>query len=260
MKQTWIKIALISVLGTGSAGVFAEDMASDVGNNVQVYGNLGLSGVGVGVGYGVNEHFTVRSDISTMGKINKNFNEDDIAYKAKFKNHKVNLLADYFPSSNSGFRFTGGVGLGRTKLEADGFAKRIHSASFTIGDRRYDVDIDGKDSVHADVKYPNVSPYLGIGWGHNIAQKKSGWGFVADVGVSIGSPKTHINVSNSLNDKLVDAQAKLSGAGVNITDAQKAAAQAEVNNRIDAEKKKVQDKIGKFRVIPTLSVGVSYTF
>lgn len=260
MKQVWLKMTLVSVLGLGSAWVLAEDVTSDNGNNVQVYGNLGLSGVDVGVGYGVNEHFTVRSDIATMGEINKNFNEDEIAYKAKFKNHKVNFLADYFPSSSSGFRLTTGVGLGRTQLEANGSAKYKQSRSFEFGDRHYNINVDSNDSVYADVKYPSVSPYLGIGFGHNIAQKKSGWGFVADLGVYIGAPKHHISVSNSLNDKLVNAQAILDGAGVNVTDEQKAAAQVEVNRRIDIEKKKIQDKIGKYRVIPTLSVGVSYTF
>lgn len=250
MKQQKIAGVLAAV-----AVCFALPAAAEgIGNKMEAYGTVGLTGVGGGIGYGINEKFTVRSDVSLMG-FSKKFDEDDLSYKAKFKNHKINFYGDYFPAGN-GFRLTAGLGLGKTELSATGHVRNSDKATFNLGDKNYEVKLDGNDTAEAKVKYPSVSPYFGIGWGHNVAQKASGsWHFNADLGVSVGSPKTSLSLNNSLNDKLVAVQAD--GA---VGDDQKAAAQAEINNRVAAEEKKLKDRVGKYKVVPTLSVGVSYRF
>ena len=43
------------------------------------------------------------------------------------------------------------------------------------------------DYFRAHVKIPRLTPYFGIGWGHQ--PQETGLGFVADVGVSIGKAK-----------------------------------------------------------------------
>lgn len=254
-QQKW----MIGLSAAVAALLALPAAAEGVMDKVEVYGKAGLSGLGVGAGYGISEKLTVRSDVSTLG-FNRSFDEDDVHYKAKLKNHKINLYGDYFPANN-GFRLTAGLGLGKTELSATGHARRISQQEFKIGDKKYDVTLDGNDTVKASVKYPTVSPYFGIGWGHNVGQKKTGWGFNADLGLSLGSPKTKLSVNSSLNEKLVKAQAEIDGvAGATLTDEQKAAAQAEIDSRIAAEQKKIKDRIGKYKVIPMISVGVSYRF
>lgn len=247
--------------GLLSAVLFVSGVAvAETDKPFEVYGNIGFPQVGIGAGYGINDQFTVRGDISTLGSISRDFDEGDVKYKAKLHNNKFNVFADYFPMSN-GFRLTGGLGLGKTELKADGHSRVTGKQGFTIGDQRYTVNLDGEDSVGARVKYPTVSPYFGIGWGHNIKTTQSGsWGFTADLGVFVGSPKTTIHTSSSLNDKLVEVQAKLASAGADITDEQRKKAQAEIDKRIDIEKKKIDDRIGKYKIIPMISVGATYRF
>lgn len=242
-------------LGAALLALFAlPASAMDLAGKTEVYGKVGVNGVRAGVGYGINEQFTVRSDFNTMG-FSKKFDEDDVRYKGKLKNHKINFYGDYFPAGN-GFRVTAGLGMGKSELTATGEARNLSKATFKLGDKDYTVTLDGKDKVHASVKYPAVAPYLGIGWGHNIAQTQSGsWNFNADLGLSLGTPKTKVDLNGSLNDKLVAAE-----GGANISDEQKAQAQAEVNKHIAAEQKKFKDNAGKLKVLPALSVGVSYRF
>ena len=250
------KMLFALLLGMGLSGAALANDTAD--KKFEVYGKAGLPNIAVGGGYGINEQLTVRGDLGVMG-ISRDFDEGDVKYSAKFRNNKANVYADYFPMSN-GFRLTGGLALGRAELKADGTAKVTQNATFELGGKEYKVTIDGNDKVSAKVKYPAFSPYLGLGWGHNIKTAKGVWGFTADLGVFIGSPKTSISLSNSLNDKLVEAQAKAAGAGAQISDEQMAQAQAEINRRIDDEKKKIQDKVAKVKVLPMISVGASYRF
>lgn len=45
-----------------------------------------------------------------------------------------------------------------------------------------------------------------------------------------------------------------------LTDAQKAEIQKKVNDQIHAKRKKIEDEVGKYNVIPALMVGVTYRF
>ncbi|UOP04108.1 hypothetical protein [Conchiformibius kuhniae] len=234
------------------AGIAGSALADD-NHRFEAYGKAGLPNIAGGVAYGINDKVTVRGDIGLFG-ISRDFDEGDVKYTAKVRNHKANVYADYFPMSN-GFRLTGGAALGRTTIEANGTAQVTQEQTFKLGGEKYTVQIDGNDKVKASVKYPAFSPYLGIGWGHNVKTGKGAWGFNADLGVFIGSPKTTVSLSNELNDKLVAAAAK-GGA----TPAEIAKGQAEINSRLDEEKKKIQDNVGKVKALPMVSVGVSYRF
>lgn len=145
-------------MGFAAAGAYADNS----GAGVEVYGKAGFAGVGVG--YGVNERFTVRGDFMTVGSPSHDFDEDDIKYDVELKNNKFNLMADYFPMNN-GFRITAGLGFGKTKLDGYGVARNQTTHNLKIGNQRYDIAVTGNDKVYAKVEYPNVSPYIGIGWG-----------------------------------------------------------------------------------------------
>ena len=90
----------------------------------------------------------------------------------------------------------------------------------------------GNEYLNADVKIPKVTPYVGIGWGHH--RREPGWGFLADLGVSIGKAK-------------LDVDTNLASYGVSQAD-------------IDREVEDLKDDVGKVRVVPQLSLGVSYRF
>ena len=82
--------------------------------------------------------------------------------------------------------------------------------------------------------YSKVTPYLGIGWGHN-ANADRGLGFFADLGAQFGHVSTQ--VTTTVVGKFGITQAD-----------------------VDAEAASVRDYANKFSVLPTLNVGISYKF
>ncbi|HEY9280324.1 MAG TPA: hypothetical protein VIP51_09655 [Eoetvoesiella sp.] len=204
----------------------------------EVYGKAGFLGAGLGYSYGISEKFTLRGDVTTAGSFSKNGTSSDFDYKAKLRNNVGTIYGDWFPMNN-GFRLTAGLGVRDTRITADGRANS--SGEVTIGDAT--IAYGGDDTAHARVKYPSVTPYLGIGWGHNVGQQaQAGWGFVADLGVYFGKPKVDFNVSDSVRTKL--------NAATNGN------AQAEINKQED----EIKDKVEKYKVIPVIYLGASYRF
>lgn len=233
----------ISVLALASTAAMADGL--------EVYGNAGVPQVGVGVGYGINERITVRSDFSTAFRYSKDFHYRSFDYNAKFKNDKLNMMVDYFPFESNGFRLTGGLGLGNTKLTATGHSD-AGEQSFKVGGKEYKVNLDGSDTLDAETKYPAVSPYLGIGWGHDVKRKNKGqWSFTADLGMYLGNPKTTVSINSSLREKLIESQ---------LGTQTREEATAELDSRIEQEKHKIEDKVEKFKVVPVLMLGVTYRF
>lgn len=204
----------------------------------EVYAKGGFLGIGAGYSYGVSKRFTLRGDFTTIGSYSHTGSSGDFDYNGKILNNVGTLYVDWFPL-NRGFRLTAGLGVRQTKFSAD--ARPDASGQVTIGNTA--IDYSGADSASAKVEYPNVTPYLGIGWGHNVAQDtKGGWGFVADAGVYFGKADINFTVSPTVYAKL-DA---VSGG--------------RAQQEIEKQHADIEDKLGKYRVIPVLYVGVSYRF
>lgn len=204
----------------------------------EVYGKIGILGIGAGYAYGLNEKFTLRGDLTTMGSYKRNGTSGDFDYRGKLTNDVATAYADYFPFEN-GFRLTLGLGLRNTKVDAQ--ARTGDNQTISIGDAK-DIPLDGNDHVSAKLKFPTAAPYLGLGWGHNVgAQRQKGWGFIADAGVYIGKPKVSLNVSDSV-------RAKLTAANFNADD------------EIARQKADFEEDAKKLRLFPAIYVGISYTF
>lgn len=242
----------LKMLTVGLLGLYSATSSAYLVKDVEVYGKAGLPGFGVGVGYALHDKVTVRGDFASLGAINRDFKQRDIDYHAKLKNDKLNVMFDFFPFDN-GLRVTSGLGFLSTKLTATGTGRSASNQTFKIGNKTYNIAIDGNDNINASLTYPSVSPYIGLGYGHHIKQQNGGeWGFLFDVGMYLGKGKTSIGVSSSLMDKLVAAEQEL---GVSTERAQQL-----VNERINNEKSRFTDKVDKFRVLPAISLGVSYRF
>lgn len=242
-----VTVLALSILGALSGQTLAQEI-----DDFNVYGRAGLPGFGVGLGYALNDNLTLRTDLTTLGTIKRDFKQGDVDYQAKLKNDKINVMLDYFPFE-SGFRFTSGIGLLSTKLSATGHGRSLTNHTFKIGDKTYNVAIDGNDSVNAEYKYPAISPYIGLGFGHHIKQQNGGeWGFLFDMGLYLGKGKSSVSINDSLNQKLLNAEQSL---GTSTAEAQRI-----VNNSIEAEKRNFADKVSKYKVLPAISIGVSYHF
>ena len=180
-----------------------------------------------GEAYGAVGFPGVMADYASLGTHNKDGEREGINYKGKLKLARVGLFADYFPTGN-GFRLTGGLTFNDMSLKLR--SNMPAGSAINVGGTNYVAT--GNEYLNADVKIPKVTPYLGIGWGHH--SRTPGWGFLADVGVSIGKAK-------------LDVDTNLASYGVSQAD-------------IDREVEDLRDDVGKVRVVPQVSLGVSYRF
>lgn len=193
----------------------------------EVYANVGFPGVGLGYAHPIDSSLTLRGDFMTLGSREKSTTEEGINYTGKYRLHRVALFADWFPFEGS-FRLTGGLSANNYKITLDASGA---GGSLEIGDRTYTTT--AADGITVEVKYPSVTPYLGIGWGH---QSASGWRLSADIGALIGKAKVSATARGAL------------------------ASQPDIQSNLDKETEQLRDGVGKVRMIPQLTFSVGYAF
>jgi len=202
----------------------------------EIYGKAGFLGAGIGYSYGFNEYFNLRTDYSTIGTYKRTEKANRLTVKGELKADQLGLYGDWFPLGGS-FRITAAVHQRKLEVNAEG---KPTGGQWTINNTTV---INGAgDSVNGKVEFPDFAPYLGIGWGHQ--SNKPGFGFIADLGVSFGKPKTKLNVSDSLRNKL-------------ITNTGSAAA---ADSEIAKQRKELDDAVGGINYWPQAYIGVSYNF
>ncbi|MBA4178874.1 MAG: hypothetical protein C0505_20320 [Leptothrix sp. (in: Bacteria)] len=209
--------AVATVLAFGTASARAGE----------IYTGLGIPGVGLGYAQPLSERFTLRGDLYTLGSRGKSTVESGINYDGRYKLQRAALLADWFPFAGS-FRFTGGAAFNtyRIALDANGAG-----GTLTIGDRTYATT--AADGLKVEVKFPNTTPYVGVGWGHRMG---SGLRFSADIGAALGR------------------------ATVSATPRGQLASQPDIQANLDKELADLRDGVGKVRAVPQLSIGLGYGF
>jgi hypothetical protein len=195
----------------------------------EVYGGIGLPGLMLGYAQPLNQRFTVRGDVATLGSRDYNTTRDGVAYAGSVKAYRAGVFADWFAFSG-GFRVTGGVTFNTLKadLSASGAGKTIQ-----LGNANTNYTLNADDKLAMSIKFPSATPYLGIGYGHH---GDKGFGFSWDVGASIGKPKVAITGTGTL----------LGAAGT--------------QSDIAAERAKIQRDLDKIPIIPQISLAVGYRF
>jgi hypothetical protein len=209
------------VLALAATGLLPQAQAGEV------YANVGLPGIGLGYAHPIDSRFTVRADFMTLGSRSKSTTEEGIRYDGRYKLQRLAVLGDWFPFGGS-FRLTGGLSSNQYKVTLDATGE---NGSLTIGDRTYTTT--AADGLKVEVKFPSVTPYLGIGWGH---QSASGWRFGADIGALVGRAKVDATVRGAL------------------------ASEPDIQANLDKELAELRDGVGKVRAIPQLSVAIGYSF
>lgn len=190
----------------------------------EVYGGIATSGAELGYGLKLSDQSALRIDAEFVN-YKHSFSTSDIDYDAKLKFGNAGVFYDWFLGDT--FRLTGGALVGTRKLEGTG---RASGGTITINGVAYPA---AGESIALDARFPTVSPYLGLGWGHKQAAK--GAGFYADLGTAIGRPKVKLTATPGL----------VAAAG---------------QSNIDAEQQAAQDKADKLRFYPVIKLGFGYTF
>lgn len=209
-----------------SASALAAEPATIPG---EVYGSVGLPGVTLGYAYPLADTITLRGDVSVLS-IPKDGRKNGVDYTSSTTLNRAGLFADWFVSPTSGFRLTGGVTFNnmRSNINGQGTGQLV-----TVGNSVYLLTPEDRFNVH--VKFPAVTPYVGIGWGHQPTGP-SGWGFVFDLGASLGRAEVTGQASGPVFSSSVAQQ------------------------DFDRELGRARNRASEFRFVPQLSVGVSYRF
>ncbi len=133
------------------------------------------------------------------------------------------MFVDWYPFSGT-FRLTGGVTANDVKIDLDG-----SGGSGTINGKP--VNLSG-ETFKLQVKYASGTPFLGFGWGHTPT---AGFGGFLDIGAHFG--KFDATVQTTVVGKFGVTQAD-----------------------VDTEVQKVRDKLDQLKVLPSLTVGLTYKF
>lgn len=218
IQRTLIQTGAAVALAMGACSAFAAE----------IYANIGLPGVMLGYAHAINPSFTVRGDLASLGNYNKDQTESGIDYKAKASFSRLGIFGDYFPFSG-GFRLTGGLTVNNQKIDLT--SKAQPGSTIVVGDQTVNMSAD--DRLYVAIKVPKTTPYIGLGWGHQQANK--GFGFVADIGATIGKAKLTVEAT-----------------GTNLS--------AVSQTNLDKETQELRDGVGKITFIPQISLGLNYRF
>ena len=212
-----------------AALTLASCLATTRAHAGEVYTGIGTHGVMLGYAHALSPDFAVRGDFATLGSRERNERDEGVDYEGKLTYNRAGVFGDWFPFS-SGFRFTGGITFNNMKLD---LVAKGNGTPMTIGNRTFVSASD--DRLNVKVEFPKTTPYLGLGYGH---QPSSGWGFVFDLGASIGKARvTETHSGTNLGNSAVVSQAD-----------------------IDAELAELRDGVGKVKAIPMLAIGFNYRF
>ncbi len=193
----------------------------------EIYVPLGVPGVGLGIAQPIGPLFGIRADFMTLGQREKTLDENGIQYNGKYKLNRAALLADVFPFAGT-FRITMGAAFNKYDIVLDASGA---GGTLSIGDRTYTTT--AADGLNVAVTFPKTTPYVGIGWGH---QMDSGFRFSFDLGAAVGKAKVTATPRGAL------------------------ANQADIQANIDKELTELRDGVGKVRAIPQISISLGYSF
>ena len=195
-------------------------------------------------------NFNARVGVNTF-KLGIDVEETEFDYEGDLNLFNVSTLIDLHPIKSSGFRISGGLVFNDNNIQ--GSADVSEQVTEELGE----VEIDGTTIDAADLNLgglitfdndielsKSVAPYLGIGGGNAVGEGR-GLGFWWNLGVVFsGAPEVEIES--------------------NISDAVPAPIREEVEAAADRvledEEQDLEDELDFLKVLPVLSLGVSYQF
>ncbi len=191
------------------------------------YAALGAPGLVLGLAHPLNPQVSIRADVASSGQHGVNGDQEGIAYRGNAHFQRLGLFADWFVAGR--FRLSGGATFndGEMRLTAFGDGTPV-----TIGDTTYPTT--SADRFDARIKFPAVTPYLGIGWGRHSEQVK-GLSLMADLGASIGRATVTSRAQGPLLGQVSD-------------------------DDLYQETRELRDGVGRVKAIPQATIGMAYRF
>ncbi|EUC14758.1 hypothetical protein [Paraburkholderia hospita] len=197
----------------------------------EIFIQAGTQGPGIGGAITVTQMVGLHADFNAIS-FHHDFTVSGIRYKDDVDLRQGGLYLDLFPFRASGFRMTAGVRFNDDHLTG---TSAPTNGAYVFEGKTYPA-FPGEYAV-AEVRYPTVMPYFGIGYGHH--QQTKGWGLIADLGVAYGIPEVSYTLSPALTQKAGPAMSlQIASDGLN----------------------ELRSKVSPYRWYPVLQIGVSYRF
>lgn len=225
-----MKIPVIALTTLVAASVHAapEPARQDLG--ILVYAVGGTGGIGAGVGYHINDNFSVRGEIASL-TYDDTVTESGIEWEGDLELATQGVFLDYKPFAGS-FRLTAGVNFSNHSLAK--LTARGTGAALDLGGGS--VVVDPGESVTGSVDY-SARPYLGIGWG----LARDGFTVALDIGLELGSPDIGVSpttIPGGALDLALDADPGI----------------------LDREAAELRDDLDKLNLFPVIKLSVGYSF
>lgn len=221
-----LRFTLFLLAWVGASAAHAQNSA--VGVNLKA----GAAGVGFDLVVPINEDANLRLGHASY-KADREVTEENVTYQAQLTVGGTSVLADWFPSKASPFRWT--VGAYSPKHQLTGQARPGEGGTIEINNVDYPAAVLG--TVDLSVKWGGTKPYLGLGF-DGFRRAKTGLYFNVDAGVILaGSPKVSLKA--------------------NCPSAEVCAA---IEPDLLAEEAQLKADFQKLKYLPVVQVGVGYRF
>ena len=205
---------------------------------VGVTADIGTTGLGA--------HLVLPMETTLNGRFGFNYlthdfskTSDRVDYAIKGKLETIDVLFDWYLSEGSSFRLTGGVLYNGNRFSAEG--RPGSNGTITLNGKVYASSAVGK--LIGTIDYRKAAPYVGIGWGNALAPARGGnggWRFNADAGVFYQG----------------NSNVKLENVGCGAT----ATICTAIAGDVAAERARLQDDLGDFKLFPVIRASISYGF
>lgn len=178
-------------VGVGSYGIDFE-AAAPVGKMFAVRGGIGFL-----------PDFSVKTDVNASVRSNGADKNYDVDIKGKLQRIQGKIIVNFYPLCKSGLFIAAGAYFGGDKLvEIEGHSDQLRqdmetasSAGIVIGDKEIPVDKNG--NVAGGLKVQKFRPYIGIGFGRVVPNKRVN--FMVEAGVQFhGTPEIYTD-NGSIN-------------------------------------------------------------
>lgn len=190
-------------------------------NSLAVGVDVSTNGIGFDVATPIGNHLALRAGMNFMPGITFNTDADvDVAaqgysgstsidLEGGLKRTQGEILLNVYPFKSLGLFVCGGAAFGGGTLvsidghsdELAGLAAEGEAAGVEIGD--YTIPVDENGNVKGGLRVNNFRPYLGLGFGRAVPQKRLG--FMVELGVQFhGTPEVYTDYG-SLQDLTAEA-------------------------------------------------------
>ena len=228
------KILLSSVL---LVSMVQAEYSGFESQQLSVGAQVGIFGFGLNIKDKMNDTIGVRAGFDMFSISGVDIGDNELKYEADYDASIQNysLLVDWHPWKGS-FRTSAGLVLNNSKIE--GVITPSSNLDFEIQGHKFEAKDVG--SIDTLVDFDSIAPYIGIG-GDTSFNKKKGFGFTYDLGI------------------IFQGSAKI-GYTPHFTDSATQTIKDDLTNRLEDEKKSLQDDLDNYKILPYLSIGFNYKF